>query len=143
MGLSDIIKSKLETTTTTVADSVTTSTPAQPADPAPKPLKLHKDDSFPWRRFGIALVGIAMVLFVWRWGVNHLYTLPPAALPIYGTMTVATQYSITFIVAFFIFGQAYFTNWSNISTSTITAAIQQIIESRKAKAVEKTVEKKE
>jgi hypothetical protein len=74
-------------------------------------------------------------LFVWRWAINHLYTLPPTSVAVFGSLTIATQYVIGFLVAYFVTGQAYFTNWSNVTTSAITAAseVKGLFDSRKSK----------
>jgi hypothetical protein len=51
---------------------------------------------------------------------------------VFGSITNNTIYVIAFLVAYFVTGQAYFTNWSNISTSTLISEVRSYIESKKA-----------
>ena len=128
MGLMDRFAAKDEdsptVTTTATTTATTTSSPTNT-------IKLHKDNAFPWRRFVISLTGISMILFVWRWSINHLYTLPATSIAVYGSITISALYAITFIVAFFITGQTYFTNWQNVSSSSIMSYIQNYMDSKK------------
>lgn len=114
------------------APAVTTTTTAV-AGPsvASSPIRIRENKGFPWRRFLICIVGIVILLFVWRWSVNHLYTLPPTSIAVFGSITTSTLYAITFIVAYFITGQVYFTNWSNVTTSNIAAEVKAYFESKK------------
>jgi len=110
-----------------------------PSDPvaaaalAGKPKRV-RNDYFPWRRFCIVLVGIVIELFVWRWAVNHLYALPTTSVGVFGSITTSTQYVIAFLVAYFVTGQVAFTNWSNVTTSTIATEIKSYLETKKSKS---------
>ena len=143
MGLLDRLQASVQgdggpsvTTTTTATAPSTATVTSQPK------LRLKKDNAFPWRRFVISVVGIFMILFVWRWSIFHLYTLPPTSIAVYGSITISTLYAITFIVAFFITGQAYFTNWSNASVSNIASEVKSYFESKKSVDKKVTKDKK-
>jgi hypothetical protein len=115
------------------AATATATVVAPPAVPDPPAvLRLREGKNFPWRRLGISLMGIVIIIFIWRWSINHLYTLPVTSIAVFGSITNNTIYVIAFLVAYFVTGQAYFTNWSNISTSTLISEVRSYIESKKA-----------
>ncbi len=127
MGILDKFKAQnpAVTTTTTVDAPVSTVVQQQPV------LRLRENKSFPWRRFAISIMGIFIILFVWRWSVNHLYTLPDKSIGVFGSITNNAMYAITFLVAYFVTGQAYFTNWSNVSASSVVTEVKSYLESKK------------
>jgi hypothetical protein len=59
----------------------------------------------PWQRLLISLLGVLVVALQWRWATNHLYTLPPAALPTFLSINNNTCYVIGAIVIFMVTGK--------------------------------------
>src|SRR5947208_12287944 len=107
----------------------------KPSPPLPviNPIKRIRNDYFPWRRLFIILVGIAIELSVWRWAVNHLYALPVTSVSVFGSLTTSLMYTIAFLVAYFVTGQAYFTNWTNTTIANISTEVKSYIETKKSK----------
>src|SRR5437016_1148046 len=104
-----------------------------PPPPVINPVKRIRNDYFPWRRLFIILVGIAIELSVWRWAVNHLYTLPVTSVSVFGSLTTSLMYTIAFLVAYFVTGQAYFTNWTNTTIANISTEVKSYIETKRSK----------
>lgn len=121
----------------------TTTTTAVAGQQVSNPVRVfRRNDYFPWRRFSICVVGIFILMFNWRWSIGHLYVLPPSSVAVFGSITNGTTYAITFIVAYFITGQVYFTNWSMTSASNIAAEVKSYFESKKKDGEDKPKGKK-
>lgn len=83
----------------------------------------------PWQRLALSLIGITIIIFLWRWATFHLYTLPPTSIVAFTSITVSTMYSVAFLVAFFVTGQAWTASWTNATSASadvVAAAAKQI-----------------
>ncbi len=54
----------------------------------------------------MSLLGVLIMVSVWRWSVGHLYTLSPDALWPFVSITEATVYSVAAIVSVMVTGKA-------------------------------------
>lgn len=83
----------------------------------------------PWQRMTLSLLGVLILLMVWRWAVCHLYTLPEAALAPFVSITTNIIYGITAIIVFMVTGRLVY-EWSNRTEQLTNAAsdIQHINE---------------
>ncbi len=87
------------------------------------PKKIHKT----WRRVFISIFGILIILFVWRWSIGHLYTLPQYAIAAFTSLTVSVFYTISVVVVFLVTGLTFF-SWSQSTSiqSTVEGLIKHI-----------------
>ena len=76
-------------------------------DPKPslKPQKGIRQKGTTWQRLLLSLFGILIVTVDWRWAICHLYTLPPAALAGFVSLTTSSWYVIGSIVIFMVTGR--------------------------------------
>jgi hypothetical protein len=72
----------------------------------------------PWQRMALSLFGILIIVFMWRWTVCHLYTLPEIALAPFSTLTTNAMYTISAIVIFMISGRLVY-DWSNRTQAVV------------------------
>jgi hypothetical protein len=89
----------------------------------------------PWTRLILSLAGIGVILLCWRWAVNHLYSLPDPALPVFQSITNNAFYTIAALLIFAITGKLVW-DWKNSTASTAEAAIEVIREKREEKSVQ-------
>ncbi len=90
------------------------------------PKKVHKT----WRRVFISIFGILIILFVWRWSIGHLYTLPQYAIAAFTSLTVSVFYTISVVVVFLVTGLTFF-SWSQ--STSIQSTVQSLVEHLKHK----------
>lgn len=89
-----------------------------------------------WRRVIISVFGVLIIVFIWRWSVGHLYTLPQHAISAFASLTTAAYYTISIIVVFLVTGLTFF-SWTQ--SSSITTMIQETVQ----KMITKTDKKEE
>ena len=84
-----------------------------------------------WQRLTLSLLGIIIILAIWRWSVAHLYTLPESSISAFAQLTSNSFYTISSIVIFMISGRMLYEwkmNTANInSVSSIAQDIKQDI----------------
>jgi len=99
-------------TSSTVATSGAPEQPSAPMDV----------DRIPWQRLSLSILGIAIVMFEWRWATNHLYSLPVTSVAAFTTITVNSLYVVGALVVFFVTGRLVY-EWKS---STANQLISQV-----------------
>jgi 5-methylcytosine-specific restriction endonuclease McrA len=74
-----------------------------------------------WRHLTLSLLGIIIILIMWRWSVGHLYMLPAHSIAAFTSITTNAFYTISAILIFLITGHLLY-NWSNATTAATTVA---------------------
>jgi len=74
----------------------------------------------------LSVFGIAIIALNWRWGVGHLYTLPPHAIAAFTSMTNNESYVIGAIVVFMVTGKLVY-DWKN-KTEAVTTVVSKVSE---------------
>jgi hypothetical protein len=72
----------------------------------------------PWQRLSLSLLGIVIMVALWRWSVNHLYTLPPTSIAAFTSITTNCYYAVAVLVVFFVSGQLVW-SWINSTSSSV------------------------
>ena len=83
----------------------------------------------PWQRMALSLLGILIIVGMWRWSVMHLYALPVASLAAFTTLTTNAFYTISSIVVFMVTGKVIM-DWkmNTQSVENVTSMAQNIKE---------------
>jgi hypothetical protein len=93
----------------------------------------------PWQRLVLSLVGILLIQGSWRWAVAHLYTLPPAALAGFVSITTNSFYVIGAIVIFMVTGRLIY-EWK-MGTQQVQDVVSRV-EEIKEEITEKVIKPK-
>lgn len=81
----------------------------------------------PWQRISLSIFGIVVIMFQWRWAVNHLYTLPVTSITAFTSITNNTLYTVAVLVVFFTTGKLFF-DWKNATVSQVIQQAQNVTE---------------
>lgn len=81
----------------------------------------------PWTRICLSVGGILVILAVWRWATQHLYTLPEASLAGYVSITNNCFYTVSAIVIFCVSGKMLW-DYKNQAASVVSVASEVIHE---------------
>ena len=87
------------------------------------------ESRFPWQRITLSLIGIVIILFEWRWAVNHLYALSAQQAPVivaFQSITNNSMYVIAALVVFFVTGRLVY-EWKNATISNIVQEAQSTV----------------
>lgn len=78
------------------------------------------------RRVVISVFGLVILIFIWRWSIGHLYSLPsPEAIAAFTSITQSTLYTVSVIVVFLVTGLTFF-SWTQ--SSNIQTTVQSLVE---------------
>lgn len=80
----------------------------------------------PWQRLTISFVGILIVVFLWRWATNHLYSLPITSIAAFTSITTNTMYVVGALVVFFVTGKLIY-DWKNTTTAEVINKFEAVI----------------
>lgn len=96
-----------------------------------KIVHIHKaKDSVLWQRLVLSVLGIGIVVGMWRWATFHLYTLPEHSITSFTSITNNTLYTIASLVLFFVTGKIFF-DWKNQTASTVVESAQHTFDTIK------------
>lgn len=84
-----------------------------------------------WHRVTLSLVGIVIIASMWRWSVDHLYSLPPETFSAFTSLTTHSQYVIGAIVIFMVTGRLIYEWKLGSTTEAISEAVTQTIKETK------------
>lgn len=136
-----------KTTVTTTVTNQTTPTPASQEtvpfdddnDPSTPPINIHfhQKDRVLWQRLGLSLMGIGIVVGMWRWAVNHLYVLPDHSIVAFTSITNNSMYVVAALVIFFVTGKLIY-DWKNTTATTLSDAASHITQDIKSQIDAKT-----
>lgn len=94
----------------------------------------------PWQRMALSLIGILIIAGMWKWSVNHLYSLDPAAFSAFVSLTTNASYVIGAIVIFMVTGRLVY-EWKNQTVSSVQNIAETIREDRFEKLTQDYAEK--
>lgn len=98
-----------------------------------KPVKLSKNkDRFPWQRLSLSLLGIVILVGMWRWATYHLYSLPDHSIAAFTSLTNNTVYAIAALVIFFVTGRLVY-EWKNQTVASVVEQGQHLFEHKEEK----------
>lgn len=80
----------------------------------------------PWQRLTLSLVGISILVMLWHWATNHLYSLPVTAISAFTTITINTLYVVGALVIFFVTGKLVY-DWKNQTTTDLVNRLETTI----------------
>lgn len=118
-----------KTKTEEKTEEVKTDAPQKPVGP---PKSGQVKSAVTWQRIAVSMLGIAVLLGIWRWSVFHLYSLPPESLSSFTTITVNNQYAIMALVIFFVTGKLIY-DLKVDTVSTIVTRGEHLFEKREEK----------
>ncbi len=78
----------------------------------------------------LSVFGILIIVVMWRWSINHLYTLPQYAIAAFTSLTTSAFYTISVVVVFLVTGLTFF-SWSQ--SSNIQTTVQSLVDHLKGK----------
>ena len=84
---------------------------------------------FPWARFLLSLIGILIIMGVWRWSVQHLYALPEYTMATFQAITISTLYTVSAIVVFAVTCKMIW-DWKNSTASEAVTTAAHVVEER-------------
>ncbi len=92
----------------------------------------------PWQRFALSLLGILIIVFLWRWSVLHLYSLPVTSITAFTSITTNCMYSVAVIVIFMITGKLVW-DWKNSTVSEVVQRAEDLSERYKGETTERII----
>lgn len=82
----------------------------------------------PWQRMLVSMLGVLIIMGVWRLAVMHLYSLPSAeSITAFTSITNNCLYTIAALVVFFVTNKLVF-DWKNSTVSQVVQEAQVITE---------------
>ena len=84
-----------------------------------------------WHRVTLSLVGVVIIASMWRWSVDHLYSLPPETFASFTSLTTHSQYVIGAIVIFMVTGRLIYEWKLGSMTESVTETIHETIKETK------------
>lgn len=94
---------------------------------------------FPWQRLALSLLGISILVAIWRWATWHLYSLPEHSISAFASLTNNTVYAIAALVIFFVTGRLVY-EWKNQTTSEVVQKAEQYFEKKENREVMEHIE---
>ncbi len=94
--------------------------------------------AFPYQRLTLSILGISILVIMWRWATFHLYSIPEHSITAFTSVTNHTVYSISAIVVFMITGKLVW-DWKNQTVSQVVQEAQEISENYKGETTERII----
>ncbi len=83
----------------------------------------------PWQRMVLSLIGIAIIVGMWRWNTYHLYSLPEHSITAFTSISNNASYVIAAIVIFMVTGRLVY-EWKNSTATAIVEETHHLFEKR-------------
>lgn len=92
-----------------------------------------------WRRVAISVFGILIIVWIWRWSVAHLYTLPEHSIAAFSSITASAFYTISVVVVFLVTGLTFF-SWTQSTSvaASVTDALHNMMKKKEEDDDKKT-----